>query len=347
LLVALGVLCVAPWGLVAATGPADVRLPLALAVIGDSDSHSYQDRISFPEGGDHRGGAYRPTTYNWAEVLARLRGGEIDPGAWGVHGGPGRVARLLDSVGWTLRSPRKQDYRFNFAVSGAGCDDLMSGHRQVPALVAVMDEAPDRWRNGVVVIRIGVNTFGTRPSLQQLADDPAGSPAADRVAGCVKAVRAAVETIHRRHPATRIVLVGVFDNTHWAQYLAHDWTAAALANIARGLDVYDTALLDMARGDDRLAFFDDRRWFAERWGGRDARGRPAYRDLVLPGGIRVSNSTGDGPEHATLRDGHAGVAWSGAWAQSLITLLNARWGLGLTPISDDEIAALVKADVAG
>ncbi|QDH68830.1 SGNH/GDSL hydrolase family protein [Marilutibacter alkalisoli] len=318
--------------------------PLPLAVIGDSDSHAYQDRISFPEGGPERGGAWRTSTFNWVEVLARLRGDELDPGEWGAYGVPGRLARVLDGVGVQARRPRKQDYRFNFAVSGAGCGDLMGGVRQVPALIELMDEAPERWRRGVVVIRIGINDVGTRTALLELAADPAGSPAAGRIADCVDAIRVAVQAIHRRHPDTRIVLVGIFDNTHWAQDLAKDWTPAGLANIARALDGYDRALIDMARGDDRLTFFDDRRWFAGRWGGRDARGQPAYRDVVLPGRIRVSNSVGDAPRHAVLQDGHAGVAWSAAWAQSLVILLNLRWESGLTPISDEEVAGLVKAD---
>lgn len=38
---------------------------VALAVLGDSDSHSYQDSLSFPPGSADRGGAYRARTFQW------------------------------------------------------------------------------------------------------------------------------------------------------------------------------------------------------------------------------------------------------------------------------------------
>lgn len=343
---ALCALCLAMTDLAMATGMPDPQRRLALAVIGDSDSHAFQDRISFPEGGPTRGGAYRAGTFNWYEILARLRSDEIDTGAWGVYGTRGRIARLIALLGLPSRAPRKQDYRYNFAVSGAGCEDLMDGYREVPSLVALMDQDPAPWRTGVVVIRIGINSFGTQGSLQRLGRDPRDPQVAARIAGCERSLKAAVAAIHQRHPSVRIVLVGSFNDSNSAKHFDHAWTPTALANIDQALDAYDRSLLDMARADDRLAFFNDRAWYAARWGGRDARGRPAYRDLVLPGGIRISNTVGDSPTHATLEDGHDGVAWNAAWAQSMIVLLNARWGLGLTPITNDEIAALVKADVA-
>ena len=79
------------------------RVPLA--VVGDSDSHSYQDRLSFPEGTAKRGGRYRQTTLQWDEVLARLRGGQLDLGAWGEYGTCARVAGLGRPLGLLLRAP--------------------------------------------------------------------------------------------------------------------------------------------------------------------------------------------------------------------------------------------------
>ena len=82
-----------------------------LAALGDSDTHSYQDRVSFPAGSFKRGGAFRATTFQWIEVLARLRGSELDPGPWGVWGTRGRIATLQEWFGWEGRAPRKEDYR--------------------------------------------------------------------------------------------------------------------------------------------------------------------------------------------------------------------------------------------
>ena len=67
--------------------PSDARLQqtrVPIAVLGDSDSHSFHDRKYFPHGSDHRGGKYRPITFNWPEVLMRLRGDQIDLGEWRV-----------------------------------------------------------------------------------------------------------------------------------------------------------------------------------------------------------------------------------------------------------------------
>src|SRR3954468_5096731 len=57
-----------------------------VAVLGDSDSHSYQDRISFRRGNGERGAEYREITLQWTEVLARLHGDALDFGAWGTYG---------------------------------------------------------------------------------------------------------------------------------------------------------------------------------------------------------------------------------------------------------------------
>ncbi len=324
---------------VAAT-PASTDERVPLAVIGDSDSHSYQDRLSFPEGTAKRGGRYRRTTLQWDEVLARLRGRQLDLGPWGEYGTSARIAGLGHQLGLRLRAPRKQDYRNNFAVSGQGCDGLMAGYRQVPALIALMDEDPAAWRDGIVVIRIGVNDFGMAGQLDALARDPAAPQVQALVAACARAIGASIAAIHAHHPATRIVLVGIFDNAHWPRYLDRWRSPRQLANIERGLNVFDHALLRKAQADPRVAFFDDRVWFAARWGGRGPDGRPAYRPVTL-GGLRVENREGDSPGNAVLADGHAGLVWNALWAQSLVVLLNARFGLGITPIRDEEIAALL------
>lgn len=78
-LVALGLAILVAWG---SGTPADNSPPtrIALAVLGDSSSHSYQDSLSFPPGSADRGGAFHAHTFQWTEVLARLRGNELNPG---------------------------------------------------------------------------------------------------------------------------------------------------------------------------------------------------------------------------------------------------------------------------
>jgi len=318
-----------------------------LAVLGDSDSHSYQDKVSFPAGSGKRGGAYRATTLQWTEVLARLRAQELDQGEWGVWGVHRIVARVQEWVGLQNRAPRKEDYQYNFAISGAGCETLTTGGgRQVQRLLALMDREPARWREGVVVLRIGANSFGMDDGLDQFARDPMGAGIQGEVAQCLSQVRAAIALVHAKHEQTRFVLVGIYDNSNWPRYFDRWQSSAALANVARGLDVYDQALQRMADADPRIAFFDDRAWFAKRWGTRDAQGRPAYRPVVLASGLTVHNTIGDEPHHAVIADGHAGLVWNVLWAQSLVELLNQRLGLKITPIGDAEASRLVDSLLA-
>lgn len=324
--------------------PRPLRAALPLAVVGDSDSHSYQDRNHFAPGGHERGGArYRAHTLCWGEALARLRGDDVDLGVWGLHGNHWRVARVLEWARRPARSPFKEDYRYNFAMTGSQCGELLGGHhRQVSRLVSLMDGERAKWMRGVVVVRIGVNDFGTKEALDDFALNGARARTHAVAAACAQVIRASVERIRSRHPTTRIVLVGIPDNSHWARYLDRWCNRRQLSNIGAGLDRFDDALRSIADADPQIAFFDDRRWFAERWGGRDADGNPAYRAFALADDLEVTNTLGDAPMHASVRDGHAGLAWNAEWARALVALLNARFGSGLRPIESAEIADLVR-----
>ena len=315
---------------------------IPLAVLGDSDSHAYHDELSFPPGGAKRGGVFRAGTFQWTEVLALLRGSHVDLGPWGSWGSGRYLSALKARLGFEGRSPRKQDFRNSFAISGAGCEALTMGSaRQVDSLRRLMDERPEAWRRGIVVIRIGVNTFGMDDSLDALASDPLAPVAQATMKQCLERIRETVRLIHERHPTTRVVLVGIFDNSHWPNYFAKWQSAAALARISAGLDHFDRTLERWAAGDPRLAFFDDRAWFAARWGGRDGAGRPAYRSVRLASGFEVRNLAGDSLAHSALADGHAGTAWNALWAQSLVALLDERFGAGIPRITDGEVAGFV------
>lgn len=315
---------------------------IPLAVLGDSDSHSYQDTISFPESTPLRGGTFRPITLQWTEVLARLRGERIDLGRWGMWGQPDLVPRAIALFGIKVRKPRKRDYRFNFAVSGATCGDLLGGWREADSLLDVIHEDMDRWRQGIVVVRIGVNSFATAASLDKLARDPSAPDVIAMIDACVSDIRTTVARIHALQPHLRIVLVGIFDEAHWTKYLDRWQTAAEIANIDAGLDAFDDALRSIASHDPRIAFFDDRAWFQRLWGGRDAQGVPAYRALSIAG-MRVTNTSGDDPGNAVLADGHAGLVWNTLWAKALVELLNTEFDVGLEPLTDAEIAAFIQA----
>jgi len=319
-------------------GGAVQAAPLKLAVVGDSDSHAYHDGTQFSGRDGLRGGAFHATTWQWTEWLQRLRSAQVDQGSWGHYGSRRLVALLEESLGRPARVPEKEDFAYNFAVSGAVCNDLMNVQKQMPRLVRLMDESAASWRGGVVILRIGVNSFGQRDSLERLAANRAPDVIA-QIDRCIADVGDAVAYLHRHHPDTRVVLVGIFDNAHVGQNI-HRWQSPReQANITLALDRYDAALKAMAARDPRIAFFDDRAWFAALWGGRTPEGRPGYRPVNVDGRLVVTNTQGDAPCHAILADGHAGTVWNALWAKAMVHVLNQRFAAGIRPITAAEIAS--------
>ncbi len=316
------------------------RPSIPIGVMGDSDSHSYHDRIWLPPGKDEPGGPHRPRTFQWTEVLAHLRPTALDPGDWGTWGERKSWVRIKDWFGRPGRAPRKEDYAYNFALGGSRCEALTTGvYRQTPRLVTAMDAEPMRWANGVVVIRIGIIDIGLADSLDALSRDAADPAVRQRTEACLGHIRTAVGLIHARHPATRIVLVGILDNTDYPPYFERYTTPEAFARIRAGLDVFDGGLRRIAaENPSRIAFFDDRAWFRQRFGDRQR----GYAPVAIGPNVRISHALGNEPHHSVLADGHAGTAWNAMWVQSLVRLLNERFKLGIAPIQDDELRRYVE-----
>jgi hypothetical protein len=316
-----------------------------LGVLGDSDSAAYQDHVSFPSSGDQPGGAFHSITLQWPEAMARLRPSQVDLGEWAVWGVPrwASIARVRDGLRLPWRGPRHETHQNNLAWA-SGCESLTHGPwRQAQRLVDVMDEQPKRWASGVVVIRSGVNSFGKDTDLAALAADPEDPAVTSRMLECVEQYRAAVKLIHERHPATRIVLVGIFNNADWVPYLPRWQSRNEQANLNRGLDHFDSALQSMAQADPRLAFFDDRAWFARHWGQRDSEtGLPDYKAVQIGDVMSVTNTAGDNPENAVLANLHAGLVWNLLWSQELVQLVRTRFGIRIDEVSDDEMADYLK-----
>ncbi|WP_186419904.1 SGNH/GDSL hydrolase family protein [Bosea sp. CS1GBMeth4] len=322
------------------------RTSIALAVLGDSGSHSYQDSLSFPPGSPDRGGAFRTRTFQWTEVLARLRGNELNLGPWVRWGQSNQVAWLRHAIGLHVgRTPRKEDYLYNFAVSGATCQSLMGGrfrrYSQAPRLVALMDHDPGRWRNGVVVIRIGNNDWSA--VLDEQARDPRATTVRAAATYCVQQIAAVIRLIHTAHPGTRILVVGTDNGANDPTAHERYRSAGALANIHTAFDDFNAQLRELAGSDARVAFFDLDIWFRNHWGTRGPDGAPAFKAVPIGENLQVTNTVGDEPSNAELADHHAGVVWNALWAQSLVARLSEAFGLPLTPISDKEVERFVTA----
>ncbi|MDR6538264.1 SGNH/GDSL hydrolase family protein [Variovorax soli] len=317
-----------------------------LAILGDSNSHSYQDNAWFPADSSERGGRLRSRTFQWTEVLARMRGQQLDLGPWVRWGRPGVVALAREWMGLPGgRAPRKEDYLYNFANSGAACKNLMGGRfRQAPRLVALMDREPERWARGVVVIRIGLNNWGGLLDLQ--ASDPAAPELREATAFCAREIGAAVASIHARHRSTRILLVGIGNEADDPANFDRWQSATETRNIRIALDGFNAAIRHLADGDARLAYFDDLAWFQDHWGSRDAEGKPDYKAVEMGPELRVTNTIGDDPHNALLADRHAGLVWNALWAQALVARLREAFDLPITPIADEELRRFVEPLVA-
>jgi lysophospholipase L1-like esterase len=320
---------------------------IRFAVLGDSDSQSYHDTLMLKDPG-LRGGLWRATTWQWTEVLARLRGDQIDFGKWGAWGTGKYRAWLGEAVGLHARTPPKDDYRYDFAVTGATCNQLMGrSQRQAVRLVELMDADPQAWSGGVVLIRIGVNDIGQPDVLDELARNPHAARPVALIDACIATIGQAVALIRTRHPDTYVVLVGVLSNADSSDLFGRWQSGAAIAHIDAGMDRFDNGLRKLAAADRHVYFLDDRAWFRSLWGARDGDGRPHYKTVHLSPGWAITNTTGDDPHNAVVADGHAGVVWNVLWAQHLVNALNGAFGLRLEPITDAEVTGFLQRSFSG
>lgn len=321
-----------------------------IGVLGDSDSSPYHDHVLFPAAEGWPGGAFHDITMQWSESLVRIRAPQVDMGEWAVWGVPRvlSMSRVRDALGFPWRAPQRETYQNDLAIWGARCEELNHGAwRQTQRLMDVMDEQPERWASGVVVIRIGINNFGRHAQLDALARNPDDPVVKGIMLGCVEQIQASVKLIHERHPRTRIVLVGIFNNAHWPPYLSRWQSALEQANLNRGLDHFDNALRSIAAADSRLAFFDDRAWFARHWGGRDLEtGLPNYRTVNIGNVITVTNTAGDHPSNAALGNEHNGLVWNLLWSQELVQLMRTKFDVRIDTVTDDEVADYLRKALA-
>jgi len=321
---------------------------VALAVLGDSDSHAYQDTLSFPPGSGARGGAEHARTFNWPEILARLRGRQLDLGPWLEWGTSGVSASVDMVLGLDAgRVPRKVDYLYNFANSGADCNDLAQGRfRQAPRLAHLMGKEPARWRQGIVVLRIGLNDWQHMLELQ--SREPEAAPVQAAIERCLRRHIEAIALLRQQQPGLRFLIVGIGNEIDDPGQFEDYRSAAETRNIREALDRYNGAMRALAERTPGAAFFDQDAWFQRLWGARGPDGEPdAYRTVTLGSGAwRVTNSAGDTPDNALLGDHHAGVAWNALWAQALVQRLKEAFGLPLAPVSDAELWRFLQPLVA-
>ena len=317
--------------------PREPATGVAVAVLGDSDSHAYHDPLNDVE----RGGEFADVTHQWTAIWAALRPDEIDLGARGDFGTRNSIAHLRYLLSLPAKSPRKRDFRHNFAISSTRCESLSRRWPyQTKWLRSLLKADPQRWADGLVFIRIGVNDFGQARHLDVWARTGLDASASRLVDGCLDDISNAVEEIREVSATVNIALVGIAHDYN-APPSTEQWqTVPELARIDAVLDHFDAGLQALAAGDPHIAYLDDKRWVSRYWGGRDADGRPAYHPVFLGGTTPVTNTAGDAPSHRVLADGHAGTVANGLWLASVLSTLNERFGYRFSPIADAEIASL-------
>jgi len=203
----------------------------------------------------------------------------------------------------------------------------------------MMDRDPGLWKNGVVVIRIGVNDWDQFLDLQSRQPY---SPEVRKTADfCATQIRESVARIRASHPSTRVMIVGLPNGSDDPSTSDRWKSAQEVANIQAATNLFNDGLRKVVESVPNASFFDDAAWTAKRWFAHSAPQKPYHNTVMLGKTLAVTNTAGDDPRNAQLQDLHGGLVWNALWAQSFVDQLRRDFKLPLTPISDDELAAFV------
>lgn len=306
---------------------------LKISVLGDSDSHYYDDFLDQLQ----RGGEFHDYALGWPELWSRLRPGEVNFGPLGHWGTGYRLARLRDQLGLLGRAPAKYDYQNNYAVSGLKCESLQSSWPyQARWLIKQLGTDPPD--HGLVVIRIGVNDLGQLESQDEHAADGLTDSAMRRVKSCTEHIIAAAKAIAAASPQIRIALLGMARDYNLDIEAASRFNAAQAARIESVFSEFDGQLNAFAQQAPNVLFINDHDWHVARVGSR--LDRPPAASFAVAG-LQVLNRRGDHPQHLILADRHAGTLYNGLWLNHVIEQLNAGFGLSLTTLTEQELVELI------
>lgn len=297
----------------------DSRVPIA--VLGDSDSHSYRDKYVGPL----RGGKYHDYTFNWIELWAKLSGDEISPGRWIVTGSPYRGERVKNALGIKNRSPQKLDYEFNYALSGLRCNSLLgSWPYQGEQLINELRSNPEFWAKGLVIIRIGINDFGNRDEILRWAKIGLNDKSSEIISNCVDSITKISDSISSQSPNTKIAILGMTRGYNFADECCQNLEKPEIENIEQVLSLFDNNLKKYASNLSNIAFIDDHFWFNNIFGSQELGNLKPKIDYV--GSTELINSSGDHPKNMLLADHHTGTLYNGLWLIQLISELNRQLG---------------------
>jgi hypothetical protein len=306
---------------------------IPIAMLGDSGSQGYGDT--------RHGGAYHDITWGWPDIWALRRPSEVDLGHVDEWGTSYRIAKIRARLGLPARSPTRYDFDNNYAESGMFCESLLQSEDQTARwLLDRMRREPARWNRGLVIIRMGLMDFGLPDSLDIWSKTGLDARARSRVGGCLEPIRTVVAEI-RKLGAARVALIGISriynlpgGDDRWPEHVQ-------LQRIEEVLAYYDAQLGKLAERDDLVAFVDDMQWFRDRLGDQLT---GTLGSTFMLEGKAIYRALGDEPDNLLVKDTHFGTVYNGLWLNSLIAQLNARFGLGFTPITEAEILQMISHD---
>ncbi len=281
-----------------------------IGVVGDSYSDEYQ--FYSP---------HRNAARSWVELLAA----------------PGR-ADFGEFRASSRGEPRNQGYATNWARSGATSDDVIaSGQHTGLASQAAAGE-----------VEIAVVFVGGNDVIEALhAPDPRSAlPGRGRRAA--QNVGRVVSTLLDASPSLKVVVTTVPDVRDLPEFrdpLRSGALPRELADRATAeIDAFNAevrAIAASASSGRRVAVFDLARITRI--------GRAISPRVVIVAGRHVDRERpGDGPDHFFLEDSrHLGTIGQGLLAKLLVDCLNARFGAGIRPLEDREIAAFAESVAPG
>ena len=309
---------------------------IPIAVLGDSDSHSYRDEYD----NKFRGGAFHSVTYNWPALWNKFRSHTITMGAFDTWGTHYRIAKIKHHLGLVGRAPKKLDYEYNYAVSGLRCESLLQGWPyQAKWLITRLKNNPEAWKNGIVVIRIGVNNLGSTKQLIQWGNTGLDDHANKVIDACISQIIEASDQILKTHPSIKIALLGMCRDCNITDTYTVWPTLTQITKRNTVLNHFDQKLMAYTQEKDRVLFIDDVKWLIKRYG--DRHNEPIKFATTLADKVSIVSAQGDHPSNLILADYHAGTVYNGLWLNNLIAQLNQGFQLDLTPLSEDEIYSVI------
>ena len=279
-------------------------IDFGIGVMGDSNSDEYR-------GDDNRGGPFAATTFNWVEMLVLNR--QLNFGEWGYWG-----------------EPRRTGYAYNWARSDATAQSLLdSGQHTGLAQQVANGEV------SVVVIYIGGNDFNLENGTYQDIYDGSLSDARlkNKLDLVVHDITLAVDTI-LNSGNVHVIVVNIGDKGLAPDSIRRFPNAAGRQRVSTALQEVNGQLTSMAT--ERGVVLIDMNAF-----GQNTLSHIDKNGFLEFGGESFSILTrGYEPHHLQLGDayGHFGTVLSGILANEiLIEPLNKNYGLGITPLTDQEI----------